>query len=324
MGHGLSLLPSGLLAVVVAKSLAGWARKVKCDTSALTFAFGPSAGLYSTLASVLAGFAFLAITLVIGGTHRRAGSEPATDAEHARHHRTDIGLLVTLTIAFVSFILASVQYGEIAGETGCAITQGRSASEEFLAGVTFIFSVLLLFYAIVQMISDSGIPNLGHSIRGLVAVIAPPVAMLLLAAAAEEVAYTPWINGRANTSGLSGFIENARVNPGLSVLLLLLSILIWRVPVTFPRFGARIQGGIESRGMQRFFPYISLLAAILAVLRENTFSELRPNDGLGDVELVLWLVLCSVGLLAQSALLSFQRMGLDPDHQRRPSRSEPP
>src|SRR5215471_19940481 len=125
---------------------------MNCDASGLTFVFGPSAGLYSTMASVLAGFAFLAITLVIGGTHRRSGSRPPTDAEYARHHRADISLLITLTIAFMSLLLTSIQYAEIAGETGCAITQGRSASEEFLAGVSSIFSVLLLFYAIVQMI----------------------------------------------------------------------------------------------------------------------------------------------------------------------------
>jgi hypothetical protein len=284
---------------------------MNCDTSGLTFVFGPSAGLYSTMASVLAGFAFLAATLVIGGTHRRSGDRPPTDAEHARHHRVDIGLLVTLTIAFMSLILTSVQYAEIAGETGCAITQGRSASEEFLAGVSFIFSVLLLFYAIVQMISDSGIPNVGHSIRRLVAVVVPAVAMLLLAAAADEVAFTPWIEGRATTTGLAGFIENSRTNLSLAGLIFLLSFLIWRVPINFPGLGAKIQREIDGRDLQKFYPYISLFGAILAVLRVNTFSELHPADRIGVVELVVWLVFCAVGLLAQSALLSLQRIEVD-------------
>ena len=56
------------------------------------------------------------------------------------------------------------------------------------------------------MISASGIPNVGHRIRRLVAVIGPALAMLLLAAAADEVAFTPWIGGTATTTGLAGFI----------------------------------------------------------------------------------------------------------------------
>lgn len=281
---------------------------MKCDTSGLTFVFGPSAGLYSTMASVLAGFAFLAITLVIGGTHRRSANRPTTGAEHARSQGTDIDLLIILTIAFTALILTSIQYAEIAGETGCAITDGRSASEQFLAGVSFVFSVLLLFYATVQMISASGIPNVGHSIRRLVAVIGPALAMLLLAAAADEVAFTPWIGGKATTTGLAGFIESPWTNLGLVGFVLLLSFVIWRVPVTFPGFGARVRERSEGRDLQRLFPYISLLIALLCVLRVNTFSELHPTDKIGVQELVAWLAFCAAGLLAQSALLSFQRI----------------
>ena len=281
---------------------------MKCDTSGLTFVFGPSAGLYSTMASVLAGFAFLAITLVIGGTHRRSANRPTTGAEHARSQGTDIDLLIILTIAFTALILTSIQYAEIAGETGCAITDGRSASEQFLAGVSFVFSVLLLFYATVQMISASGIPNVGHSIRRLVAVIGPALAMLLLAAAADEVAFTPWIGGKATTTGLAGFIESPWTNLGLVGFVLLLSFVIWRVPVTFPGFGARVRERSEGRDLQRLFPYISLLIALLCVLRVNTFSELHPTDKIGVQELVAWLAFCAAGLLAQSALLSFQRV----------------
>ncbi len=288
---------------------------MKCDTSALTFVFGPSAGLYSTMASVLAGFAFLALTLVIGGSHRRSGSRPPTDAEHTRHHRTDISLLITLTIGFTSFILTSIQYAEIASETGCAITAGRSASEQFLAGVSFVFSVLLLFYAIVQMISDSGIPQIGHTIRRLVAVIGPAVAMLLLSAAADDVAFTPWIGGLANTTGVSGFIEKSSTNLGLAGLTLLLAFLIWRVPINLPHFGAKVESKIEARDMHKFFPYISLLAAMLTLLRVNTFSELRPGDRIAIAELIGWLVFCAFGLLTQSALLSLERIGLGPPHQ---------
>ena len=281
---------------------------MKCDTSGLTFVFGPSAGLYSTMASVLAGFAFLAITLVIGGTHRRSANRPTTGAEHARSQGTDIDLLIILTIAFTALILTSIQYAEIAGETGCAITDGRSASEQFLAGVSFVFSVLLLFYATVQMISASGIPNVGHSIRRLVAVIGPALAMLLLAAAADEVAFTPWIGGKATTTGLAGFIESPWTNLGLVGFVLLLSFVIWRVPVTFPGFGAKVRERSEGRDLQRLFPYISLLIALLCVLRVNTFSELHPTDKIGVQELVAWLAFCAAGLLAQSALLSFQRV----------------
>ena len=115
---------------------------MKCDTSRLTFVFGPSAGLYSTMASVLAGSAFLAITLSL--VNAPALSEPtynrcrtrafSRDGRRPPHHSHD---------RFHVLILTSIQYAEIAAETGCAITDGRSASEQFLAGVSFVFSVLL-------------------------------------------------------------------------------------------------------------------------------------------------------------------------------------
>lgn len=285
-----------------------------CDTSELTFVFGPSASLYSTMTSVLAGFAFLAITLVIGGSHRRSRGAASSDAEEARRYRADKNLLITLTVAFTAFILTSLQYAEIAGETGCAITEGRSASEQFLAGVSFVFSVLLLFYAVVQMISDSGIPEVDNTIRCLVAVIGPPIAILLLSVTGNEVAFAPWIGGRPTISGAAGFIENTYTDVGLVALVLLLCILIWRLPIHFPRFGARVEREIERRDMHRFFPYISLLAAVATLLRVNTFSELHPSNRIGTTELILWLVLCTVGLLFQSVLLSFQRIRLQPAH----------
>ena len=61
---------------------------------------------------------------------------------------------------------------------------------------------------------------------------------------------------------------------------LLLSFVIWKIPVTFPGFGAKVRERSEGRSLQRLFPYISLLIALLCVLRVNTFSELHPTTRL--------------------------------------------
>lgn len=159
-----------------------------CDVSRLTYNIAATGGLYSTMTGILAGFAFLAITLVLAGSHRRPDDPTPTD----RKLENDIRLLLALTFAFIGLLLATIQYAVLAGEGGCSLIAGRAASEELLGGIAFAFSALLLFYAIVQMLTHSGVADIGAHVRRVVAILGPPLALLLLWLGAEDVAYTPW------------------------------------------------------------------------------------------------------------------------------------
>lgn len=68
-------------------------------------------------------------------------------------HETLTG--VALMNAFLGLFLAAVQYSLLAGENGCALTGGRAASAELLGGVSFVASVYMLLYAVVQFVSGS-------------------------------------------------------------------------------------------------------------------------------------------------------------------------
>jgi hypothetical protein len=70
---------------------------------------------------------------------------------------------------------------------------GRAASEEFLGGMALAFAVLLLLTAMVQLVAHSGIQRIGQHARLLVSTIGPPLSILFLSVAAQDVALTPWI-----------------------------------------------------------------------------------------------------------------------------------
>lgn len=123
------------------------------------------AGNYAQLAGVLAGFAFVVINLVLDRSYRRRG-----DGKSLRARETLTG--VALMNAFLGLFLAAVQYSLLAGENGCALTGGRAASAELLGGVSFVASVYMLLYAVVQFASGSAGSLTKHCVF-IVAVLFP-------------------------------------------------------------------------------------------------------------------------------------------------------
>lgn len=109
-----------------------------------------TAGLYSQLAGVLAGFAFAALTLILS-VHLAEGArrDPADTREsRLRAHQAQADAALVLTVAVVSLVLSAVAYAVLAGGR----TSGsRSASEELIAGAGLVTSVTILFYAVVLL-----------------------------------------------------------------------------------------------------------------------------------------------------------------------------
>ncbi|GAA3539527.1 hypothetical protein [Kribbella ginsengisoli] len=105
-----------------------------------SFDIAATAGLYSALTGVLAGFAFTALILVpslVLSTGRRLGEEVAGHIADAAR---------VLVSAFLALVLASINYAVLGGEP---TSGGRAAAGELLAGVGLAVAAILMIYAIV-------------------------------------------------------------------------------------------------------------------------------------------------------------------------------
>lgn len=113
------------------------------------FHISTTAGFYSTVAGVMAGFAFAALFYFItSSTNPRPAGEPESDADDPTPDRRDLAAQA-LGAAFVTLLLSSITYAILAGEPKSG---GRSATIEVIAGIGFAVGAIHLFYAIVLMI----------------------------------------------------------------------------------------------------------------------------------------------------------------------------
>src|SRR5690348_4243191 len=98
----------------------------------IQFDVASTAGLYSTLAGVLAGFAFTTLILLVT---TRLGAESQED-HFAAASRVLIG-------SFIALVLASLDYAVLAGST---VSAGRAATEESILGLGFASAGVLMLY----------------------------------------------------------------------------------------------------------------------------------------------------------------------------------
>lgn len=101
----------------------------------IQFDIAATAELYSTLAGVLAGFAFTTLMLLVT---TRLGADSQEDP-FADASRVLIG-------SFIALVLASLGYAVLAGST---VSSGRAATEESILGLGFASAGVLMLYAIM-------------------------------------------------------------------------------------------------------------------------------------------------------------------------------
>jgi len=149
---------------------------VQCPTS--SFDIRTTAGFYSTVAGVSAGFAFAALFYFITSqtSPRFIGEKAESDARV-----TDLRDLAAqaLGAAFGTLLLSSITYAVLAGEPKSA---GRAATIEVVAGIGFAVGAIQLFYAIVLMIrahQEIG-SNLERYFRNLGGLFLCPLASLMI------------------------------------------------------------------------------------------------------------------------------------------------
>jgi hypothetical protein len=277
----------------------------------LLFDYSRSAGYFSQLAGVLAGFAFLAITLLLNWQHRRG-----TDADADQEHRQDEQIVAALGCALLGLVAAAAMYALLAGEQGWALTSGRGLSRFVLAAVAFVFSVYTAFSAAVQLVSAA---VLGAHLRFMVAVLTPPTMVAFFVVALDDLTAFP-----LNQQPLPG----VPIGPGWTRSELWAYAhegLTWSIPIVFVLCAVIWCAGLRWRhatggvgrlasalrslvsGGLTYLPYLSLALVTWAVWRTALLSRMEPDARI-DSGHEVWLVwACVVTSVLQSACLSLVR-----------------
>lgn len=274
------------------------------------FDFSVAAVGYAQLASLLAGFAFVAITLMLNRQHRRAalGLGDITD-ELVQDRRC----IAAFACSFLGLIAATVLYVGISAEKDCVLTDGRGASEEVLAGVAFAFALYTLLFAAVQLVSAA---SLGAHMRFIVAVIAPPIIVVFVLASLDDLALSlagPPLNPLPHKPIEPTWTPSSRLlwdrtksmSPWLiSSVFVVCAVMWWR------GISVRRADGKPSRPMSMAMtalPYVSLALILYVMWESMSLDTLDPGAHISPRQ-TWWLVGISVAIvLAQSACLSFER-----------------
>jgi hypothetical protein len=256
---------------------------------------------YAQLAGVLAGFAFVVINLVLDRSYRRRG-----DGKSLRAHEVEREVLtgVALMNAFLRLFLAAVQYSLLAGENGCALTGGRAASAELLGGVSFVASVYMLLYAVVQFVSGSAGSLTKHCVF-IVAVLVPPIAVFFVEATLSDLALA--LADPKTHQPLEPLWSWAnRLSVPIALVVVLVCGAVWCIG-TKRRRSDSPSGGLAQR-VQTSFPYITVVVVISAVIRSVMVLPVRnPAAHLAPGEAWLWVVVFAVMMLLQSTALSLHK-----------------
>jgi hypothetical protein len=282
----------------------------------LQFDFSQAAGNYSQLAGVLAGFAFLAIMLVVSRQHRR-GSE----SDAVREYEQDNRFVTALACACLGLATAAALFSLLSGEEGCALISGRALSKEVLAGVAFFFSVYTLLFGAVQLVSASA---LGTHFRFIVAVLAPPLVVSFIVASLNDLALSlanpPDQPAAPHESILPGWTESSASLWGFAH-----SVLTWLVPTVLAICLALWLAGFRWRRASgttgplgtaltrvvsaalTFLPYTSLGLVMYAVWRTAMLGRLSAGAHIGAGQAKVLVLVCTVVVVLQSASLSLAR-----------------
>lgn len=256
---------------------------------------------YAQLAGLLAGFAFVVINLVLDRAYRRRSDGHSPDPREVEHE-TLTG--VALMNAFLGLFLTAVQYSLLAGEQGCAIGSGRATSAELLGGISFVASLYILLYAVVQFVSGSAGTLIRHCVF-IVAVLVPPIAVFFVEATLTDLALS--LGDPQTHRPLQPLWDDAnRLSVPITVAIAVVCAIGWFLGRARRRSESPI-GPMAGR-IRTAFPYLSTVVIIAAIVR--SMAALPKTDvasHLDSTEAWFWVAVFAVLMLVLSTALSFQR-----------------
>ncbi|MGW6729146.1 hypothetical protein ACWF9G_24875 [Nocardia sp. NPDC055029] len=151
------------------------------STTDAFFNIQETAGFYSQLAGVLAGFSFAALMLLM--TARLAPAASGSSQAGASNFGAAVRILI---ISFLGLVLTSLDYALLAGEIA---GRHRANTLEIVGGVSFAIAALLLVYAIILTIDavntavaqpDSELESVAKTLRGTLALVLVPLSLMLI------------------------------------------------------------------------------------------------------------------------------------------------
>ncbi|OMC15204.1 hypothetical protein [Mycobacterium sp. SP-6446] len=256
---------------------------------------------YAQFTGILAGFAFVVINLVLDRAYRRRGEGHSPDPREVEHD-TQVG--IALVCAFLGLFLTTLRYGLLAGESGCALTNGRAGSVEVLAAVSFGASIYMLLYAIVQFISGTAGVLAKHCVFVL-AVLVPPITVFLVEDTIMHLALS--LGDPRTHRPLQPMWDWAnRLSIPIPLAIIIACAALWYIGIGRRRTESP-PGGIARR-IRIAVPYITV--AVVAAVIVRSIMALRYKDPAAHIsaaEAWFWLGVLVAALLVQSAALSFQK-----------------
>jgi hypothetical protein len=255
---------------------------------------------YAQLAGVLAGFAFVVINLVLDrGYRRRSDGKPRGAAEVEHEALTGVALMS----AFLGLFLSAIQYSLLSGENGCSLTGGRASSAELLGAISFVASVYMLLYAVVQFVSGSAETLARHCVF-IVAVLVPPIAVFFIEAAVSDLALA--LADKQTREPLEPLWSDAN-NLGVPIAL---TVFVVCATIWWIGRSRRSSESLSSARVQKFrtaLPYVTVVVVIADVVCALTALPVRdPAAHLAPAVAWLWVGVFAALLVAQSSALSLQ------------------
>ncbi len=250
-----------------------------------SFNLAQTAGLYSTLAGVLAGFAFAALILLITARLTSPGANVEAFAHAAQ----------VLLAAFVGLVLTSLNYAILAGER---YSGGRAASEMLVASVGFAASGVLLLYALAVTLdtadksvgaATSPLARVAARLRALAALFVTPLLVFYAQIGAED--YRAVHSGPDTALNLFGW--------GLVALQALLSAGLWwwhRRPAVARRIARR---GASEEGLATVLSFAGLIVVVLSTAVFGLLTALLDEPTEAAPPIVM-----AVAMLVNAALMA--------------------
>jgi hypothetical protein len=206
---------------------------MECRLTSLDFDIAASAGWYSAIAGLLAGFALLAILLPLDHDSTQQGEAEGVGATES---------VVIFTCAFFSLLILGVTYAILAGRTGDGPALGIAAHEQLLNGAAFGLSALLLLFGLRSVLVTYGrnrqvfLPA-RNVMLAMTAVLGPVVLLSLQFANALDIErYRASIGPSSQDCGVAGLPSGVWVNLSITAVALaavvVLGLLRHRLPRT--------------------------------------------------------------------------------------------
>jgi hypothetical protein len=222
------------------------------------FNIAETAGFYSQLAGVLAGFAFAAIMVLL--TARMAPS-----AESSEEVQPFSGATRLLVVSLVGLILASLNYAILAGDLPGS---HRSASLELVGGVGFGAAGLSLIYAIVLTVDGVNIAahdvhydlkSVGDFLRAVLATVLTPLIFALIYLGVQDFTYTATGPGIYTIEIISWILLTVQFTTGI---------------VGYTRHGRKRRNRLEHAARERLIKIAATATFGLIILTTISFAAL--------------------------------------------------